>query len=514
MNSCTRTLTGGLQPIAENFNLTELNCNAKSEKRIDFGDFHYCESSRSFVSEPYEHEERRSYYDFGVPFSYSTSVIDNSKFDWYAPVYFRAVCVDGLSGVGKSSLSKILERHSIVMKKPCKENYYPARNSHPASAIGYVHDFIKTMKTDADLGDGVVYDRLPINNIIWDRIWMMFGALERSRTDDYDNNDPSSSETDSDEEDLDGSSSSNTINEDFLKSDEKFHRIFKYTKFLDEDAMKMYGACSKNILVIDTDTGRARNRLAARNDGTDRDRSTWPYYIEVQNYAYRMLHKRWPERFYLVDLVQFDGDQDKMQDFLVQWVLKAFSFIKISPDSPFKFEALNPEASKDRMILHGDLAALRAFPLTTTQFSNAPNCHRRRETGKNNPVYRKLDFELVDSEIRPHFSSRPTKGALVHLSDLWKQLCEYLESKNGAVRHISSAVRHISSEVGEEFPILRFKSKEIAKQSFMSLIDVDCYQKIYDQGIKETQMYEQKNCEHGPSIMRATLKWKTDSLAI
>lgn len=97
-----------------------------------------------------------------------------------------AVCIDGMSAVGKSSVGALLKDRNIALVKPATDLGFVSKNSHPSSCMGYTFTFLKTIVeklNDCGEDGAIAFDRLPINTLMWNKIWLMMGALERLKID-------------------------------------------------------------------------------------------------------------------------------------------------------------------------------------------------------------------------------------------------------------------------------------------------------------------------------------------
>lgn len=255
--------------------------------------------------------------------------LDNEKYDYESSVHFNAVCIDGLSGVGKTTFGN--RYYGDSMKKP-NGGRYIARNTHPSSCISYVYDYIRFMKENEN--QFTVYDRMPINTLMWNSIWDMMMIVGNGNLEDYTN------------------------------------ELIKCTEYLPDVIMERFGRLAKNIIIVDTDHERATTRLRKRGQGKDVERSNLKNYIKIQVFAYTMLCKRWPHLFYYVDLNDFDGDQNRMHEFLHILITERFSNLRVECD--FDFSQLY-KSGKEMLCTNTKRESLR--PIMSERFSNDAKVH-------------------------------------------------------------------------------------------------------------------------------------------
>lgn len=262
-------------------------------------------------------------------FTYNKIKNDHVSF-FNDPVYYRSVAIDGLCCVGKSSFGNFFREAKMI--KPQAGVHYVARNTHPSSCLGYLYSYIKNMDSigNTEPDKFYMYDRMPINAIMWNNIWRMIGLAMDDDLNDIDSID-----------------------------DGKRKSLFKLTDYMANNIMNTYGRLGKNIIIIDSDIELAKSRMMARGKGSDVERSSWKNYIQIQNYAYKMLQFRWPNLYYLIDLSDYNGDISSMHKDLKSIIGKLMKTIKLEP-SPFTFA---PLADTSHVISCGDVEKERYRPI-------------------------------------------------------------------------------------------------------------------------------------------------------
>ncbi|AAN04408.1 Orf115 [Heliothis zea nudivirus] len=356
----------------------------------------------------YENEQDRLYK------AYQTRVVDVAQLDDFNRVYLdslkksavttKSICIDGMSAVGKSSIATRLDGK---MLKPGSGSRLISRNSHPSSCMAYVFNFIKAM-IEADKGGSVtLFDRLPFNTLMWNKIWLMLGRAEREGT-----------------------------------IDEK--HMFKYTDYLDSDVIESMAMLSFNIILVDSDFKRAAQRLRAREEGCDVERSQWWHYMPIQYFAYVALHARWPHLFYLIDLESFKGDQSAMQDYVVSLIKRIDCFASEGHDSIYKFEPIDMCTYTDAetgqrvpYVLCGDVKQERLRPLMDVSFTDGVKRFALRQDDSAHFVRFHLVepngvlFEVVDKNRCKRYKLKRINNGKLFASakvcdpiGLWNQLVE------------------------------------------------------------------------------------------
>lgn len=207
------------------------------------------------------------------------------------PVQTRNVTIDGVSGVGKTSIGR---RITYPFEKINKYIQSIAMNNSPSPAMGFFCSGVELMYEK----QGCVWDRDPFNNLLWHNIWLSFAQAIRT----------------------------DTVS---LKSCKKYEYIIPKTLI-----ELLY--VSKTIIIIDTNEEAASKRLESRALGSDKFRSTWPFYIKFRNYFYTSLCNQYPEHFYLIDLNKdFYRDQTTMQDWIIARIPEMMQCMVV--ESKFKF---------------------------------------------------------------------------------------------------------------------------------------------------------------------------------
>lgn len=355
------------------------------------------------INPEYEAKLRRDFESFGNQYIIESAVPDfmnvNKPFfdSLLEPVYCNGITIDGLCAVGKTSIGRKLP---FKMVKAIVGKRFPIRNTHPSSCMGYAIESIYEMMQNKEFH---VYDRLAINTLMWSNIWSMLGAMKRE-------------------------------NHDFNKCG---LRLFEYTRYLDDDVMNLMCSSTKNIIIVDSNAERARQRLFNRGEGTDVERSQWPDYINIQNYAYRMLHARWPHLFCLLDLAQFGGDLNSAQSCIADIIGCIHRTLTVdSSKSPFKFEPIVKLALEDYPIC-GNVKRERFRPLLDVKFTELPKrfaIHEEsaEDSSKRSAIY---FYRPHPEKIRVSFG-REVVGRNVNIlkkyrvhdpKGLWARLAEYAD---------------------------------------------------------------------------------------
>lgn len=143
--------------------------------------------------------------------------------------------IDGLSAVGTANFGNV---HNYRMIKPMSNRSMISRNSYPFSCMSYLFDFAIIM--DLNACEFALYDRMPINILMWNSIWCMLGAV-------YDNN------------------LRNIDQSTMLK-------LFNYTNYMEDALMNMYRTLDTELDTEDSDATRAAIRLKNLNEGSDLER--------------------------------------------------------------------------------------------------------------------------------------------------------------------------------------------------------------------------------------------------
>lgn len=171
--------------------------------------------------------------------------------------------IDGLSSVGKSSLSKSMFKTNNARKSNV------GIDTSPIDAMCY---YFRSM-LDRTQFEGKFCDRTPFNNYIWELLWC--GLAEYNVT-------------------------------------KNLHLDLPFDKWINHahpTLKQVFVRGGGNIFIVDSNVDSARARLQTRNLGQDAHRAlNYELYVEAQNYFYSKLALEYPEDVCLIDLKVLGGD--------------------------------------------------------------------------------------------------------------------------------------------------------------------------------------------------------------
>lgn len=174
------------------------------------------------------------------------------------------VVIDGTCAVGKSTIGNYLKNFKLDLNKTNKLFKTYAINSNPLCSSGYLFTSLKLINERPNS----VWDRMPTNNLFWNRIWLIIVKNMNES-----------------EKDLD------------------FNVLNTILNTIDVENLKIVVNNVVNILLINSDEKLCKERLYCRGTGNDRERAGWKNYIKIQNYSYLWIAKKF--HLPIIDVANF-----------------------------------------------------------------------------------------------------------------------------------------------------------------------------------------------------------------